>query len=67
MQKDDGFLLQIVKELSQKWQLEKCIRQFAQVAVRNAKFHSSQTELDQYTAASVILNEEAQEGIKLLV
>jgi len=36
------------------------------IAERNVKFPSNQTEADQYTAKSVILNEDRHEDIKLI-
>jgi len=36
------------------------------IAGKNAKFPSNQTEADQYTAKSVILNEDRREDIKLI-
>jgi hypothetical protein len=45
---------------------KRCIRQFARIAVRNAKFLSNPTEADQYTAENVILNEDLREDIKLI-
>ncbi len=45
---------------------EKCTRQFAPSVARNVKFRSNLTEVDQYTAETVMLNEETQgEDIKL--
>ena len=35
------------------------------IAERNVKFPSNQTEADQYTAKSVMLNEDRREDIKL--
>jgi hypothetical protein len=36
------------------------------IAERNVKFPSNQTEADQFTAKSVILNEDRREDIKLI-
>jgi hypothetical protein len=43
-----------------KWQRRRCTRQFALIVERNAKFHSSLTQADQYTAESVGPREETQ-------
>jgi len=41
--------------------LERCTRPSVQIAVRNAKFLSSQKRADQYTAVIVIKNIESSE------
>ena len=43
---------------------KKCIRQFALIAERNAKFPSSPTEVGQYTAENVMLSEDHREDIR---
>jgi hypothetical protein len=40
---------------------KRCIRQFALIAVMNVKCHSSLTEVDRYTAESVMQREDLQE------
>jgi len=44
---------------------ERCTRQFALIAAKNVKFHSSLTELGQYTAENVTEKEARPEDIKL--
>jgi hypothetical protein len=43
----------------------KCIRQPAPTVERNVKFHSSRTQLGQFTAENVTVNEDPREDIKL--
>ena len=44
---------------------EKCVRQFALIVERNAKFPSNLTEADQYTAENAILNEDPREEVDI--
>jgi hypothetical protein len=44
-----------------KWQRKRCIRQSVLIVERNAKFPSSLTQADQYTAESVGPREETRE------
>jgi len=44
---------------------ERCIRRSALIAVKNVKFHSSLTELGQFTAENVTEKEARPEDIKL--
>jgi hypothetical protein len=45
--------------------LEKCILQSVLNVEKNVKFHSNQTEEDQYIAESVMLNEDPREEIDI--
>jgi len=40
------------------WKVEKCTKQFAPIAVKNAKFPSNPTAQDQYTAKSALPRED---------
>jgi len=42
------------------WKVVKCSKQFALIAVKNAKFPSNPTAQDQYTAESAMLREDPQ-------
>jgi len=44
---------------------KRCTRQPAPTARRNVKFHSSQTEADQFIAESATANEDHHEDIEL--
>ncbi len=66
MQETRFFALSNVKELNRKKCQEKCIRQSVPIVVRNAKFRSNQTAVDQFTAGNVILSEDLQEDIRLI-
>jgi hypothetical protein len=54
-------------EREKQWPKEKCTRQSAQIAVRNAKFRSNPTRADQSTAESVGQKEEAAEDDKRIL
>jgi hypothetical protein len=43
------------------WKAVKCIRQFALIAVRNVKFPSNLTQVDQFTAENAGLKEDRLE------
>jgi hypothetical protein len=43
------------------WKIVKCSKQFALIAVKNAKFPSNPTAQGQYTAESVMLREDPQD------
>jgi len=43
----------------------KCIRQFALIVERNAKFPSNLTEADPYTAENAMLNEDPREEVDI--
>jgi len=45
---------------------ERCTRQFAVIAVKNVKFHSSLTEAGQFTAENAFQNEDHPEDIRLV-
>ncbi len=45
---------------------EKCIQQSVQSAVKNAKFHSSLMEADQYTAENAMQREDPQEEVDIV-
>jgi hypothetical protein len=45
----------------EKWQRKRCIRQFVLIVERNAKFRSSLTQADPYTAENAGLKEEIQD------
>jgi len=42
------------------WKVVKCTKQFAPIAVKNAKFPSNPTAQDQYTAKSALPREDPQ-------
>jgi len=42
------------------WKVVKCTKQFALIAVKNAKFPSDPTAQDQYTAESALPREDPQ-------
>ena len=43
------------------WKVVKCSKQFALIAVKNAKFPSNPTVQDQYTAENAMLREDPQD------
>jgi hypothetical protein len=49
------------KGVKRAWKIVKCTRQFALIAVRNAKFPSNLTAQDQYTAKSAMLREDPKD------
>jgi hypothetical protein len=44
---------------------KRCIRQFVLIVERNAKFHSSLTEVGQYTAENAMPSEDLREDFRL--
>lgn len=43
--------------------IERCIRQFALIVVKNAKFHLNPIQVDQSTVENAIVNEDHREAI----
>jgi hypothetical protein len=46
--------------------IKRCIRQFALIVDKNVKFHSSLTELGQYTAETVTQKEDHPEDFRFV-